>query len=50
MLASVVPTILEAAGIPEPHMVNGATQKPIEGMGMGYTFDDADAAERHQTQ
>jgi arylsulfatase A-like enzyme len=46
----VVPTILEAAGIPEPLMVNGVTQKPIEGGSMMYTFDDADAPDRRETQ
>jgi arylsulfatase len=46
----VVPTILEAAGIPEPLMVNGVTQKPIEGSSMMYTFDDADAPDRRETQ
>ena len=46
----VVPTILEAAGIPEPLMVNGVTQKPIEGRSMMYTFDDADAPDRRETQ
>jgi arylsulfatase len=46
----VVPTILEAAGLPQPYMVNGIAQKPIEGTAMNYTFDDADAEERHTTQ
>jgi arylsulfatase len=46
----VVPTILEAAGLPEPYMVNGIAQKPIEGVSMMYTFDDADAEDRHVTQ
>src|ERR1700720_3701354 len=39
----VVPTILEAAGIPAPEMVNGIKQKPIEGVSMAYTFDKANA-------
>jgi arylsulfatase A-like enzyme len=46
----VVPTILEAAGLPEPTMVNGVAQKPIEGVSMIYSFDDAKAADRHTTQ
>ncbi|HEY1687797.1 MAG TPA: arylsulfatase [Solirubrobacteraceae bacterium] len=46
----VAPTILEVAGLPEPVMVNGVQQKPIEGVSMAYSFDDADAAERHETQ
>ncbi len=46
----VAPTILEVAGLPEPVMVNGVQQKPIEGVSMAYSFDDASAAERHETQ
>jgi arylsulfatase len=46
----VAPTILEAAGLPEPVFVNGIQQKPIEGVSMAYSFDDAKAAERHETQ
>jgi len=40
----IVPTILEAAKIPAPEMVNGVAQKPIEGVSMAYTWDKADAA------
>ena len=39
----IVPTILEAAGIPAPVMVNGIAQKPIEGVSLAYTFDKANA-------
>ena len=46
----VAPTILEAAGLPEPISVNGVQQKPIEGVSMLYSFNDAKAAERHETQ
>jgi len=46
----IVPTILEAAGLPEPVMVNGIAQKPIEGVSMAYTWDDANAPERRDTQ
>ena len=46
----VAPTILEAAGLPEPVSVNGIQQRPIEGVSMLYTFNDAAAAERHDTQ
>ena len=46
----VAPTILEVAGIPEPVSVNGIPQDPIEGVSMLYTFDDANAAEQHETQ
>lgn len=46
----VAPTILEAAGIPEPLFVNGVQQSPIEGTSMVYSFDAADAPERHDLQ
>ncbi|WKG11923.1 arylsulfatase [Nocardia sp. PE-7] len=46
----VAPTILEAAGIPEPTFVMGVQQSPIEGVSMNYSFDDADAPERHDLQ
>jgi arylsulfatase len=46
----VAPTVLEAAGIPEPKTVHGVTQKPIEGTSMRYCFHDAGAAERRDTQ
>jgi arylsulfatase len=46
----VAPTILEAAGIPEPTMVNGVLQSPMEGTSMLYSFDDAEAPERHDQQ
>lgn len=35
----ITPTILEAVGIPEPVMVNGTPQKPIEGVSMVYTWN-----------
>ena len=44
------PTVLEAAGIPAPTMVNGVLQSPYEGTSMLYSFNDADAPERHETQ
>ncbi len=46
----VVPTLLEASGLPQPYMVNGIAQKPIEGVSMVYTFNDAEAEDRHVTQ
>jgi len=48
----VVPTILEATGIPAPQVVNGVAQKPIEGVSMAYAFDkaNADAPSPHHTQ
>jgi len=48
----VVPTILEAGGIPAPEIVDGIKQAPIEGTSFTYTFDpkNAKAASRHKTQ
>jgi arylsulfatase A-like enzyme len=46
----IAPTVLEAAGLPEPTYVNGVQQKPIEGVSMAYSFDEPGAAERHTTQ
>jgi arylsulfatase len=46
----IAPTILEAAGLPEPKVVNGVPQKPIEGVSLAYTFADAKAVDRHTVQ
>jgi arylsulfatase A-like enzyme len=42
-IIDIVPTILDAAGIKAPDLVNGIEQKPIEGVSMAYTFDKANA-------
>jgi arylsulfatase len=44
------PTILEAAGLPEPKVVNSTPQTPIEGVSMLYSFNNAGARDRHTTQ
>ncbi|WP_166360325.1 arylsulfatase [Pseudomonas akapageensis] len=51
-IIDIVPTLLEAAGIPAPVMVNGIAQKPIEGISMAYTFDkaNANAPSKRETQ
>jgi hypothetical protein len=46
----IAPTVLEAAGLPEPKSVNGVVQKPLEGNSLVYSFNDAKAPERHATQ
>ena len=48
----IVPTILQATGIKAPDIVNGIKQKPIEGVSMAYTFDqaNANAPSKHETQ
>jgi len=51
-MIDIVPTLLEAVGVPAPVMVNGVGQKPIEGVSMAYTWDQSNAnvASRRQTQ
>jgi arylsulfatase len=44
------PTILDAAGIPEPTTVDGIAQEPMDGTSFAYTFLDPDAPERHTSQ
>jgi arylsulfatase A-like enzyme len=46
----IAPTILEAVGVPMPAMLNGTPQKPIEGVSMVYSFDDAKAPSTRRTQ
>jgi len=50
----IVPTLLEASGIPQPVQVDGVAQKPIEGVSMAYSFDKSagglDAPSHHRTQ
>ncbi|MCA3572657.1 MAG: sulfatase-like hydrolase/transferase, partial [Aestuariivirga sp.] len=48
----VVPTILEAAGIAAPEVVDGINQAPIEGTSLAYTFkkENADVPSRHSVQ
>jgi arylsulfatase A-like enzyme len=46
----VAATVLEAAGLPEPTSVHGVQQVPLQGVSMAYSFDDADEADRHETQ
>lgn len=46
----IMPTILEAAGITAPTMVNGIAQKPIEGISMLYSFADAKAPDQRTQQ
>ena len=51
-LIDIVPTILEATGIPMPDTLNGIKQRPMDGVSMAYTWDkaNADAASRRTTQ
>jgi arylsulfatase len=42
-LIDIVPTILEAADIPQPEILNGVTQRPMDGVSMAYTWEKANA-------
>ncbi|HEV2919458.1 MAG TPA: arylsulfatase, partial [Actinomycetota bacterium] len=46
----VAATVLEVAGLPEPTMVNSVQQLPQQGTSMVYSFNEADAADRHDVQ
>ena len=46
----VVPTVLEAAGLPAPKTVDGMEQVPIQGSSLAYTFADPKAPGTHTTQ
>lgn len=46
----IVPTILEATGLPAPISINGIAQSPIEGVSMAYSFNDAKAPSTRRTQ
>ena len=49
-VTDIAPTIYEAAGVTAPDTVNGVEQQPIDGSSLLYAFDNAAAAERHDTQ
>ncbi len=46
----VVPTVLLACKLPQPRVVDGIPQKPIEGVSMLYSFNNSNAPDRHKTQ
>jgi arylsulfatase len=46
----IAPTVIEAAGLPQPVRVDGIEQRPIEGVSMRYSFDGAEVADRRTTQ
>jgi arylsulfatase A-like enzyme len=49
-ITDLVPTILEAANIPQPKMVDGFKQEPMAGKSLVYSFNNASAPETHTTQ
>lgn len=46
----IAPTVFEACKVPAPKATNGIAQDPIEGTSMVYSFDDANATEKHTVQ
>ncbi len=42
-IIDIAPTILEAAGIPQPETINGVPQRPMDGVSMAYTWEKANA-------
>ena len=46
----IMPTILDVVGLESPAMLNGVPQKPVEGVSMAYSFDDAKVASKRRTQ
>ncbi|HEX6811993.1 MAG TPA: arylsulfatase [Planctomycetota bacterium] len=49
-VVDVAPTVLEAVKVPEPKLVNGVTQRPMDGVSMLYSADAPKAADRRTTQ
>ena len=49
-VVDVAPTALEAAKLPQPKVVNGIKQRPMDGVSMLYSADNAKAGERRKTQ
>jgi arylsulfatase len=49
-VVDVAPTVLEAAKLPQPKVVNGIKQRPMDGVSMLYSADNAKAADRRKTQ
>ena len=49
-MIDIAPTVLEAVGVPQPAVVYGVQQRPIEGVSMLDTFNNAEAKSRHTTQ
>jgi arylsulfatase len=49
-MIDITPTVLEMIGIQPPRVVNGVDQRPMDGMSLAYTFNDAKAPTRRETQ
>lgn len=46
----ILPTVLDAAGLPAPRIVDGAVQHSLDGVSMAYSFKDATSPGRHAVQ
>jgi arylsulfatase len=49
-MIDITPTVLEMIGIAQPRVVNGVDQRPMDGMSLAYTFNDAKAPTRREMQ
>jgi arylsulfatase len=49
-VVDVAPTVLEAAKLPQPKVVNGIKQRPMDGVSMLYSAGNGKAADRRKTQ
>jgi arylsulfatase A-like enzyme len=49
-MIDITPTILEMVGIQQPRVLNGVDQRPMDGLSLAYTFGDAKAPSRRETQ
>ncbi|HSW17938.1 MAG TPA: sulfatase-like hydrolase/transferase [Ramlibacter sp.] len=49
-VSDIMPTILDAAGVPPPATLAGVPQDPLDGISMRYTFDTPAAPSRRTTQ
>lgn len=49
-IIDIAPTILAAAGVEAPKVIDGVEQMSFDGIALNYSFEDPDAAERRTTQ
>jgi len=49
-MIDITPTVLELIGVQQPRVVNGVDQRPMDGLSLAYTFNDAKAPSRRETQ
>lgn len=49
-IIDVMPTLLEAAGVKAPQVVDGVEQQPIDGLSMAYTFEESDTPTQKSVQ